>query len=47
MRGLSPNWLLGTETLHLYIRRRLEKNRKYAITAMDNGISKELLRKKD
>jgi len=21
MRGLSPNWLLGTETLHLYIRR--------------------------
>ncbi len=20
MRGLSPNWLLGTETLHLYIR---------------------------
>ncbi len=22
MRGLSPNWLLGTETLHLYIRRR-------------------------
>lgn len=23
MRGLSPNWLLGTETLHLYIRRRL------------------------
>nr|DAJ53356.1 MAG TPA: hypothetical protein [Caudoviricetes sp.]DAY47176.1 MAG TPA: hypothetical protein [Caudoviricetes sp.] len=30
MRGLSPNWLLGTETLHLYIRRRVEnvaKNR--------------------
>jgi hypothetical protein len=23
MRGLSPNWLLGTETLHLYIRRRI------------------------
>ncbi|MGP8311517.1 putative holin-like toxin [Enterocloster aldenensis] len=22
MRGISPNWLLGTETLHLYIRRR-------------------------
>ena len=21
MRGLSSNWLLGTETLHLYIRR--------------------------
>ena len=24
MRGLSPNWLLGTETLHLYIRRRFK-----------------------
>lgn len=24
MRGLSPNWLLGTETLHLYIRSELE-----------------------
>jgi len=26
MRGLSPNWLLGTETLHLYIRRKKEMN---------------------
>ena len=25
MRGLSPNWLLGTETLHLYIRRNRAK----------------------
>ena len=24
MRGLSPNWLLGTETLHLYIRSEVE-----------------------
>ena len=24
MRGLSPNWLLGTETLHLYIRRSID-----------------------
>ena len=26
MRGLSPNWLLGTETLHLYIRRMCQGN---------------------
>ena len=26
MRGLSPNWLLGTETLHLYIRRIKDKD---------------------
>ena len=25
MRGLSPNWLLGTETLHLYIRRSVKR----------------------
>ena len=28
MRGLSPNWLLGTETLHLYIRRSCQIARK-------------------
>lgn len=30
MRGLSPNWLLGTETLHLYIRSRIYR---YAVAA--------------
>jgi hypothetical protein len=35
MRGLSPNWLLGTETLHLYIRRRL----KSGVKNVDSGFN--------
>ena len=34
MRGLSPNWLLGTETLHLYIRRRYYARVTHCITAL-------------
>jgi len=37
MRGLSPNWLLGTETLHLYIRRRTTGNRSLGEGAEGEG----------
>ena len=37
MRGLSPNWLLGTETLHLYIRRDVYKRQIVYSTGIHQG----------
>ena len=46
MRGLSPNWLLGTETLHLYIRRRsfvMIENEKFERHLRESNLSENTI----